>query len=55
MYQRIVGASTGAGGVIAATVLPNTGSNDTLITVAASVLAGLVAWGVTYVQVNKAV
>ena len=53
MYQKIAGVSTGAGGAVAATVLPNTGSNDTLITVAVSVLAGLVAWGVTYFQVNK--
>ncbi len=52
MYQKVAGVTTGVGGVAAATVLPNTGSNDTLITVAASVLAGLLAWGVAYVRFN---
>ncbi len=55
MYQKVAGVATGTGGAIAATVLPNTGSGDSLIIMGASLFSGLVAWGVAYLHVNKLV
>ncbi len=49
-YGRVLGASTVP--VVAATVLPNTGSNM-IVTAAVSVAMGLVAWGGLYALSNK--
>jgi LPXTG-motif cell wall-anchored protein len=51
MYQRAAGISAGVGGATAATVLPNTGSGDMLVTLAGSIVIGLVAWGAAYLKV----
>lgn len=46
-------AATVTGGAITAVVLPNTGGADSIIAVAASVFAGLITWGATYVLVSR--
>jgi len=54
MYGQVLGAGAAVVSTAAtAVVLPNTGVGSSVVTVAVSVLAGLVAWGVTYAQVNR--
>lgn len=46
-------AATVVSGTTAVAVLPNTGGSESIVAIAASVVAGLVAWGVTYAYVSR--
>lgn len=46
-------AATVASGTTAVAVLPNTGGTEGIVALAASVFAGLVAWGATYAFVSR--
>jgi LPXTG-motif cell wall-anchored protein len=52
MYNsgRVLGAASAP--VVAATVLPNTGTGETMIALAVAVLAGLLVWGRIYAKNN---
>lgn len=45
--------ATVAGGATTAVVLPNTGGTGSVVGIALSVFAGLIAWGVTYGYINR--
>lgn len=45
--------ATVPGVAVVAAILPNTGGADSIVSVAMSVFAGLVAWGVTYTFINR--
>lgn len=53
MYGKgaMVGAATTTTATVAAVTLPNTGGN-LIITIAVSVAAGLVSWGVLYARAS---
>jgi len=46
-------AVTVVSGTTAVAVLPNTGGSESIVALAASVVAGLVAWGLTYAYVSR--
>lgn len=52
MYSNgtVLGATTGA--AVAATVLPNTGSNS-VVGLALALAVGLITWGVVYSRANS--
>jgi hypothetical protein len=49
MYGKVLGVATATTATTAAVTLPNTGGN-VVVSIAVSVAAGLVAWGVLYAR-----
>ena len=52
MYGNILGATTATVTTVAALTLPNTGSNA-VVTIAISVAAGLLTWGVMHARSRR--
>ncbi len=53
MYGEVLGVATPVVATGAVILLPNTGTGTEIITIAVSVLVGMVIWGVSYARANR--